>query len=89
MITTEASSTTISWATAITAKARKRLGSAPGSGPAGSGVGWLRSIVEVMWGLRLLGRSVSARSRFRPPSRRGLALDSPVAYNRNRNIGSS
>ena len=49
MITTEASSTTMSWATAITARARKRLGSAPGSGRAGSGVGWLRSIVEVIW----------------------------------------
>ena len=42
MITTEASSTTMSWATAMMARARKRLGSRSGPGP----VIWSR--VEVM-----------------------------------------
>ena len=44
MITTEASSTTMSWATAMMASARKRLGSRRGPGPVLSG----RSRVEVM-----------------------------------------
>ena len=35
MMTTEASSTTMSWATAMMAKARKRLGSRSGPGPFG------------------------------------------------------
>ena len=51
MITTEASSTTMSWATAMMASARKRLGSRSTPGP----LGWsgrsragARSRVEVM-----------------------------------------
>ena len=47
MITTEASSTTMSWATAMTARALKRLGS-PSGWAAKSWSG--RSKVVVMWG---------------------------------------
>ena len=86
MITTEASSTTMSWATAMMASARKRLGSRSGPVPkVGLGV----SRVEVM----------VSPSPERDPTRssgpaataltwKGLVSAAPMAYNRNRSLGS-
>ena len=72
MVTIEASSTTISWATAMTARARKRLGFGPDGSDltiwtVGSYVVDIRG-VSVVWRVRTIGTTIDAGRTNRPSS---------------------